>query len=38
MKKWKCEVCQEVFEGDEPPVPCPVCGAGEEDFTEIDDE
>lgn len=32
MKKWKCMVCGQVFEGDEPPVPCPICGAGVEAF------
>lgn len=32
MKKWKCLVCGQVFEGNEPPVPCPVCGAGEASF------
>lgn len=32
MKKWKCTVCGHVFEGDTPPVPCPVCSAGEEAF------
>ncbi len=32
MKKWKCTVCGKVFEGDAPPAPCPVCGAGEEAF------
>lgn len=34
MKKWKCTVCQQVFEGQTPPVPCPVCGAGEDAFVE----
>jgi NAD(P)H-nitrite reductase large subunit/rubredoxin len=34
-KKWRCEVCFEEFEGDEPPVPCPVCGAGRDQFVEI---
>lgn len=32
MKKWKCTVCGQIFEGENPPVPCPVCGAGEEAF------
>jgi NAD(P)H-nitrite reductase large subunit/rubredoxin len=34
-KKWRCEICFEEFEGDEPPVPCPVCGAGRDQFVEI---
>lgn len=32
MKKWRCTVCKRVFEGDAPPAPCPVCGAGLEAF------
>lgn len=36
MKKWKCTVCGQSFEGDTPPVPCPVCSAGEEAFEEIE--
>ncbi len=36
MKKWKCTVCGQVFEGDAPPVPCPVCSAGEEAFEEME--
>lgn len=36
MKKWRCLVCGEVFEGDVPPDPCPVCGAtGAESFEEV---
>jgi rubredoxin len=31
-KKWRCTVCGQVFEGDQPPVPCPVCGAGASAF------
>lgn len=37
-RRWRCEVCFEEFEGDEPPVPCPVCGAGRESFVEITEE
>lgn len=36
MKRWKCEICGRVFEGENPPVPCPVCGAGESAFTCLD--
>ncbi|MDL2324231.1 FAD-dependent oxidoreductase [Ruminococcaceae bacterium OttesenSCG-928-A16] len=32
IKRWKCTVCGKIFEGDTPPVPCPVCRAGEEAF------
>lgn len=35
MKKWKCTVCGQIFEGAEAPVPCPVCGAGAEAFEEV---
>lgn len=37
MKKWKCTVCGEIFEGEHPPVPCPVCGAGESAFELLED-
>ena len=38
MKKYKCNVCMEVFEvaeGEE--VVCPVCGVGEEDCEEVEE-
>lgn len=35
MKEWKCTVCGRIFEGDEPPIPCPVCKAGREAFIEL---
>ncbi|MDR0879594.1 MAG: FAD-dependent oxidoreductase [Clostridioides sp.] len=37
-RKWKCIICNEVFEGDEPPQICPVCGASEDKFIEVYDE
>lgn len=37
MKRWKCLVCGHIFEGDTPPVPCPVCGAGEASFVLLED-
>ncbi len=36
VKRWKCEICGRVFEGENPPAPCPVCGAGESAFTCLD--
>lgn len=33
--KWRCTVCGQVFEGDAPPVPCPVCSAGAEAFERL---
>ncbi|GMQ62837.1 FAD-dependent oxidoreductase [Vallitalea maricola] len=32
MKLWRCIICGEIFEGDEPPEICPVCGAPSEEF------
>jgi flavorubredoxin/NADPH-dependent 2,4-dienoyl-CoA reductase/sulfur reductase-like enzyme len=32
---WKCLVCGEIVEGDEPPMACPVCGVGPDQFVEI---
>jgi NADPH-dependent 2,4-dienoyl-CoA reductase/sulfur reductase-like enzyme/flavodoxin len=31
-KKWRCLVCGQVFEGEEPPEICPACGVGKENF------
>ncbi|MDR2088809.1 MAG: FAD-dependent oxidoreductase [Clostridiales Family XIII bacterium] len=31
---WRCLVCGELVEGDEPPMSCPVCGVGPEQFAE----
>lgn len=38
MKRWKCTVCGQIFEGETPPVPCPVCGAGEDAFVLVAQE
>lgn len=39
-KKWRCLVCGQVFEGEEPPAVCPACGVGRENFVpeKIEDE
>ena len=34
MKKWVCNVCGYVHEGEEAPEVCPLCGVGAEDFRE----
>lgn len=34
-KKFKCELCGYIHEGDAAPAKCPKCGAGPEAFTEI---
>lgn len=34
-KRWKCTVCGEVFYGERPPIPCPICGASEDAFIEL---
>jgi len=36
-KRWKCEVCGYVHEGDGPPETCPICGVGAELFTEYEE-
>lgn len=38
MKKWICEVCGYIHEGDTPPERCPVCGEGKEKFRLLDDK
>ena len=38
MAKYVCNVCGYVYEGDEPPVECPVCKAPAEKFTKQDSE
>lgn len=37
MKKWICKVCGYVYEGDEVPEQCPLCGVGPEEFEEVDE-
>ncbi|WBW97349.1 FAD-dependent oxidoreductase [Oceanirhabdus sp. W0125-5] len=34
-KRWRCIVCNEVFDGDTPPETCPACGATAEQFVEV---
>ena len=38
MRKWECTVCGYIHEGDEPPDKCPVCGAEQSKFIEIEPE
>ncbi|MCT4594793.1 MAG: FAD-dependent oxidoreductase [Anaeromicrobium sp.] len=35
IKAWKCVVCGEIFEGEEPPEICPACGVGRDQFIEV---
>lgn len=35
MKKWQCTVCGYIWEGEEPPNECPVCGADKSKFEEV---
>ncbi|MBS5949749.1 MAG: FAD-dependent oxidoreductase [Clostridium sp.] len=35
LKLWKCVICGEIFESEEVPEICPVCGAGSDQFIEI---
>lgn len=37
VKKWRCVVCGEVFEGVLPPEVCPACGVGQEMFEIVED-
>ena len=37
MKKWICNVCGYVHEGEQPPEQCPLCGVGPEEFEEVDE-
>ncbi|HLG30547.1 MAG TPA: ferritin family protein [Candidatus Brocadiales bacterium] len=35
--KWRCRICNYVFEGQEPPLECPVCHAGKYAFEKVDE-
>jgi len=35
MKKWKCPICDQVFEGNTAPDICPICGAPHDAFIEV---
>ena len=37
MKKWKCTVCGEIVEGENPPQACPLCKAPAEKFILLDE-
>lgn len=36
VKKWRCIVCGVIMEGIEPPEACPACGAGKDQFVEVE--
>lgn len=36
--KWKCSVCNFIFEGVEPPEKCPRCGGPKEKFEKLSEE
>ena len=38
MKKWVCQVCGYIYEGDVAPEECPVCHVGSEKFVELKGE
>lgn len=38
MKKFVCKVCGYIYEGDKPPVECPVCHVGADKFEEVKEE
>ena len=33
--KWVCKVCGYVYEGENPPDECPICGVGPDEFEEV---
>ncbi len=35
--KWRCRICNYVFEGQEPPLECPVCHVGKYAFEKVDE-
>ena len=37
MKKWVCSVCGYVYEGEQPPVECPVCHVDGSKFKEMEE-
>ena len=37
MKKWVCQVCGYIYEGENAPAECPVCHVGAEKFEELKD-
>jgi NADH oxidase (H2O-forming) len=38
IKKWKCIICGEIFEGVMPPEVCPACGVGQDMFVAVEEE
>ena len=38
MKKWRCTVCGEIVEGENPPEKCPLCKQPAEKFVEVVEE
>lgn len=37
MKRWRCTICNQIFEGEQPPAPCPVCGANADAFELVEE-
>lgn len=35
--EWECLPCGYIHEGDTPPEECPLCGAGSDEFQEVED-
>jgi len=36
--KWKCSVCNFIWDGDQPPDVCPRCGAPKEKFVKVSED
>jgi nitrite reductase (NADH) large subunit len=37
-KKWRCNVCGYIHQGDAPPDFCPICGASKDEFSLVDEK
>ncbi len=35
--KWRCKVCGYIHEGDSPPLECPLCGVGPDEFEKVEE-
>ena len=38
MRKWRCIICDYIYEGDAPPAVCPICGVGPEKFVLLEED
>ncbi len=38
VKKWRCTVCGYIYEGENPPETCPICGVPADMFELVEEE